>query len=183
MISLSSGSTGFSTPSDSMSPIVSAARAGVSAWRDAGHAKANVGSQSIAANHNDSTIDADIRLAPGPVARFGTLKMKGYERLRPARLAKIAGFPEGERYSPDELVTVAARLRRTGIFSSVSLTEADKLGPDNTLDVGLAVVEAKPRRIGAGVEIATLEGLTVSGYWLHRNLLGGAERWRVAISL
>ena len=159
--------------------IVSAARAGVSAWRDAGHAKADVGSQSITADHRNSTIDSDIRLAPGPVARFGTLTMKGYERLRPARLAKIAGFPEGERYSPEELAIVAARLRRTGIFSSVSLTEADKLGPDNTLDVELSVVEAKPRRIGAGVEIATLEGLTVSGYWLHRNLMGGGERLRV----
>lgn len=159
--------------------IVDAARAGVGAWRDAGHAKADVGSQQITANHNESTIDADINLAPGPLVHFGKMTSSGYDRLRPARLEKIAGFPEGKQYSPDELKLVATRLRRTGIFSSVNLTEADQLGPNDTLDVALTVVEAKPRRIGAGVELATLEGATLSGYWLHRNIRGGGERFRI----
>jgi translocation and assembly module TamA len=159
--------------------IVDAARTGVSSWKDAGHAKAEVGSQSITANHNESTIAADIALAPGPVVHFGKMTATGYDKLRPARLAKIAGFPEGEKYSPDELKLVSTRLRRTGIFNSVSLTEADKLGPGDTLDVALTVVEAKPRRIGAGVELATLEGATLSGYWMHRNLLGGGEKFRI----
>jgi translocation and assembly module TamA len=159
--------------------IIDAAREGVSAWRDIGHAKADVGKQSVTANHRENTLAAEIELAPGPVARFGELTMKGYNRLRPARLAKIAGFPEGEIYSPEELATVSTRLRRTGIFSSVSLTEADQLNPDNSLDVALAVVEAKTRRIGAGVEIATLEGITLSTYWLHRNLFGGGEGLRI----
>lgn len=159
--------------------IIDAARTGVSAWRDAGHAKADVGGQSVTANHNDSTIAADINLAPGPLVHFGKMTTSGYDRLRPARLEKIAGFPAGEKYSPEQLKLVATRLRRTGIFSSVSLTEADKLGPGDTLDVALTVVEAKLRRIGAGVELATLEGATISGYWLHRNIRGGGERFRV----
>jgi translocation and assembly module TamA len=39
--------------------------------------------------------------------------------------------------------------------------------------------ESKPRRFGFGLEMSTIEGLTVSSFWLHRNLLGGAERLRV----
>ena len=41
------------------------------------------------------------------------------------------------------------------------------------------VVEEKPRRYSFGAEIATQEGATLSGFWLHRNLLGGAERLRI----
>ena len=41
------------------------------------------------------------------------------------------------------------------------------------------VADNKPRRFGFGGELATIEGLTLSGYWLHRNILGGAERLRV----
>ena len=31
---------------------------------------------------------------------------------------------------------------------------------------------------GFGAEISSLDGAGVSGFWLHRNLFGGAERLR-----
>lgn len=158
--------------------IVKAATAAVEGWRDDGHAKARVAAQSLTAQHRDATLDARITLDPGPVLTFGKMQMQGYERMRPERIAAIAGFPAGKRYSPERLDEVRTRLRRTGIFSSVSLTEDEAIGPGNTLDTTLAVVEEKPRRFGFGAELSTTEGLNLSGYWLHRNLLGGGERLR-----
>lgn len=159
--------------------IVDAATAAVSAWRDEGHAKAKVATQSIVADHRAETIEANIRLEPGPLAYFGQLQMSGNQRLRSKRLAEIAGYPTGKRFTPDRLDEVRARLRRTGIFSSVALTEVETLRDGNLLDADLAVVEAKRRRLGFGAEISTSDGLTLSGYWLHRNLLGGGERFRL----
>ncbi|MFP1645295.1 autotransporter assembly complex protein TamA [Pontitalea aquivivens] len=159
--------------------IVAAATAGIDGWRRQGHAKARVAGQTITADHRAQTLDPAIALDPGPRVRFGTLRTSGYDRLDPRRLAKIAGFPTGEVFDPAKLDQVRARLRRTGIFSSVTLTEAEALSPGPVLDADLAVVEQKPRRIGFGGELSTLDGLTVSGYWLHRNLLGGGERFRI----
>ena len=159
--------------------IVQAATAGVSGWREDGHAKAQVASQSIVANHRSQDLAADIRLAPGPLVRFGTLNVSGNKRLRTKRLRQIAGFPTGKVYDPQELEKVQSRLRRTGIFSSVAVTEANTLNPDDSMNVDLAVVEQKPRKIGAGAELASDDGIGLSAYWLHRNLLGGGERFRI----
>ncbi|MFZ1725979.1 MAG: autotransporter assembly complex family protein [Albidovulum sp.] len=161
------------------SAIVDAATAGVEGWRNIGHAKAEVADQKIIADHRNATIDAEILLQPGPRVRFGHLNMQGYERMDPVRLARIAGFPTGEVFDPAKLEKVAKRLRRTGVFQSVAVQEAENLGPGDTLDVDLTVVEEKLHRYGIGAEISSSDGLNLSGYWLHRNLFGGAERLRV----
>lgn len=159
--------------------IAEAATEGVKTWREAGYAKAQVAGQSIVADHRAQTLAADIRLDSGPLSYFGTLHTSGNERLRTKRLAEIAGYPTGKRFSPERLEEVRARLRRTGIFSSATLTEADALRDGNLLDANLAVVEAKRRRMGFGAELSSLDGVTLSGYWLHRNLLGGGEKLRI----
>ncbi|UOA28632.1 autotransporter assembly complex family protein [Pseudosulfitobacter sp. DSM 107133] len=152
---------------------------GVAGWRNAGHAKVALSQQSVTANHAQNTLAVRLGLAPGPRVTFGRLVQTNDSAVRADRIARIAGFPEGAVFSPAELETVAKRLRRTGAFSSVSLTEAETLRNGNVLDVPLALVDAKPRRFGFGAEISSTEGLTLSSYWMHRNLLGGAERLRV----
>lgn len=159
--------------------IKDAARAGVSGWRDRGHAKADVGDTQIIADHPTRLLDSRIALAPGPVVRFGQMRVQGLDRLREDRLREMAGFPEGEVFDPDTLEAMRRRLRRSGVFSAITLDESDSLGPGNSMDIALTVVEQKPRRIGGGFEISTDDGAAVSGYWLHRNLWGGAERLRL----
>ena len=156
--------------------IVGAADAGAEAWRNAGHAKVRVGQQQVTANHTDATLDARIGFDPGPRVTFGRMAISGNERVRARRIDKIAGFPTGEVYDPEELEDVAERLRRTGAFRSVALTEAENLGPGATLDYRLVVVEEKRRRMSFGAEVSSLDGALVSAGWMHRNLLGGAER-------
>ncbi|NHB75962.1 autotransporter assembly complex protein TamA [Rhodobacter calidifons] len=148
----------------------------ISAWREAGHAKAFVGADRVLADHAARRIDADVGLTPGPRLRFGPLAIVGEQRMREARIRKIAGLPEGETFSETELRRAEARLRRTGIFSSVALTEDDRITAPDLLGITASVVEQKPRRYALGVEVASLDGLSLSASWLHRNLLGGGER-------
>jgi translocation and assembly module TamA len=155
---------------------IAAAGAGIDGWRAQGHAKARIAGQDLVADHNRATLSADIQIAPGPVLRFGRLEVRGQERMRENRIRKIAGLPEGERYDPEELDRAGARLRRTGVFQSVSLVEDDAITAPDILGITANVVEQKPRRYSLGAEIASLDGLMLSGKWLHRNLMGGAER-------
>ncbi len=155
-----------------------AATAAVDQWRAAGHALARVQDQRITADHRSARLDADLRIAPGPALRFAPLVVAEAGRSNPDRLRRIAGLPAGAGFSPQAIATAAARLRATGAFSSVTLQEAQQANADGTLDVTASVIDAPLRRIGAGAEIATDEGLRLTGFWLHRNLFGGAERLR-----
>ncbi len=153
--------------------------AGIDGWRAAGHAKAAASGQEVTADHLAHSISARFALTPGPRLRFGTLTITGNDTVREARIRAIAGFPSGQQFDPAALERAAKRLRATGTFKSVTLVEAETIGPGDTLGVSLTLVEQPPRRLGFGAELASLDGLTLSGFWLHRNLLGGAESLRL----
>ncbi len=157
--------------------IADAANAGVDGWRALGHAKASLAGETIVADHALRTLDSLILLAPGPKLRFGKLTISGQERTRTDRMNEIAGFPSGEVFDPDTLEEVSDRLRRTGVFQSVAVEEAEAPNPDGTLDIAISVVEEAPRRFGFGAEVSSSDGLELSAYWMHRNLFGGAERF------
>lgn len=171
---------GFAAGLPAESGLVSAASdAAILAWRNAGHAKAKVGSELVVADHRSSLLDVDLGLSIGPKLRFGTLDVVGAADMRENRIRKIAGLPEGETFSETELLRAEDRLRRTGIFSSVTLVEDDRATAPDLLGVTATVVEQKPRRYSVGAEIASLDGLSLEGSWLHRNLMGGGERLKI----
>jgi translocation and assembly module TamA len=155
-----------------------ATSAGVDGWRALGHAKAAVADQQIRANHAAQRLDATITLAPGPRLRFGALEMEGTSAVRAERIRAIAGLPTGTVYSPDEVRRATTRLRRSGAFTSVVLQEADVPNSDGSLDLTAQVVDQRPRRFGVGGEISSLDGVALSGFWMHRNLTGAADRLR-----
>ncbi|MBL4915699.1 autotransporter assembly complex protein TamA [Szabonella alba] len=159
--------------------IRDAAEAAVDGWRNVGHAKARVSGQDLIADHPKARLSADLTLAAGPRLRFGPLQVEGAERMDLRRLKRIAGLPEGETYDPEELEDAANRLRRSGVFRSVTLVEDETVTAPDILGITAQVVEEKTRRYSYGLEIASSEGAKISGYWLHRNLLRGGERLRV----
>ncbi|MQY42230.1 BamA/TamA family outer membrane protein [Epibacterium sp. SM1969] len=153
-----------------------AATAGISAWRDAGHAKARIQQQNISANHRTNQLSADIRIAPGAELKLGRLLIEGQSDVRPDAIQRIAGFPTGETFHPDLISKSAERLRRTGAFASVALREAENANPNDTLDVTAAISDLPKRRLTFGTELSSSDGVELSASWIHRNLFGGAER-------
>lgn len=159
--------------------ISDAAQAGVDGWRNLGYAKARVTDQNIVADHPAQALDSLILLDSGPKLRFGELHLVGNTRVTQTALARIAGFPTGKPFNPKMLDRLVNRTLQTGAFSSAVLTEAERPNADGTLDVTLTVAEQKRHRIGYGAEIASLDGATVTAYWIDRNVFGGAERLRI----
>jgi translocation and assembly module TamA len=159
--------------------IGAAAAASVDQWRAQGHALARVASQQITARHAQAQLDVAIGLDPGPQLRFGPLVVTGNNAVRADRIRAIAGVPQGAVYSPQAVTQAESRLRRTGSFRSAALSLADQADPDGTITLRAQLDEAAPRRFGFGAEIGSVDGIEVSGFWLHRNLLGGAERLRI----
>jgi translocation and assembly module TamA len=158
--------------------IKEASDAAIEGWRVQSHAKAGIASQKVVADHRSASLDVAIAINPGPPVRFGKLITRGNRNVRNTRVLEIAGLPNGAPFSPDVLAKVGKRLRRSGAFRSVAIAESEALGPGDTLDITATLVEERPRRFGFGAEISTFEGGRLNGYWMHRNLLGGAERLR-----
>lgn len=171
--------TGFAAGKRAKSGEIGAAKdAAIDAWRLASHPKAALSSQSIVADHNTKTLDAALGIAPGPKAKFGQLNFAGTKRVTAKRLGEITGDITGKSFHPDTLETVATRLRRTGAFRSVAISEAESLNADDSLDITATVTDAIPRRFGFGAQINSLEGGTLSTYLMHRNISGNADRLR-----
>lgn len=165
----------FGAPAKS-TVILDTATAVISRWRDLGHAKAKMADQSLIANHSTNQLSAQMRVETGPVLRFGPMTVNGTQSMKLERVQAIAGLPVGAQFSPTELERAATRLRRTGAFRSVSMVEADQILPPDSLGITANLVEEKVRRYQLTGEIASQDGLSLSGQWMHRNLLGGAER-------
>lgn len=154
------------------------ATAAIGAWREVGYATATVASQQITARGSEAILDVRVRIEPGRIVQFGTLVPRGQERMRLERILAIAGLPEGETFSPETLERVEGRLQDTGVFSAIALQEGE-VGPDGVMNIDATLVESDPRRFGFGAELSTDDGASLSAYWLHRNLFGGAERLRI----
>ena len=156
--------------------IRATAEAAVTGWRRLGYAKAEVSDQSITADHRVDTVDSDLRLAPGRQLRYGTIAVRGADRVREDRILFMSGLRPGSTFNPEELQDAANRIRRSGAFRSVAVVEAEEANPDGTIDIALQVAEERLRRYGVGFEYSTVEGWGLDAFWLHRNLFGGAER-------
>ncbi|WP_281985230.1 autotransporter assembly complex protein TamA [Thalassorhabdomicrobium marinisediminis] len=157
--------------------ISDAASAAVNGWRNDGRPLAEPGERSITARHSDQKLDATVIIEPGPVLSFGNVTVEGNEAVRSERIRAIAGIDHGI-YDPEVIARAEANLRRTQTFASATVIEGET--PEGeTLPLTIAVVEQPPRRIGFGAEFSSIKGLTLSSFWLHRNLFGGAERFRI----
>ncbi|MBA3517733.1 MAG: outer membrane protein assembly factor, partial [Rhizobiales bacterium] len=155
----------------------------VEVWRQRGHPKAKVASREIVADHRTRTVDVTLVVDPGPEAQLGTVQVTGTERVDPEFARRMTGTAPGEPYDPDTIRRARDRLQRLGVFSSVSIAEADLVGADGLLPITFNISERKRRLIGGGASYSTLEGASLEAYWMHRNLFGRAESLRFDASV
>lgn len=155
----------------------------VEAWRQRGHPHAKVVTRDVVADHRTLTVDVTLIVDPGPVARFGLVEVTGTERVDPEYARWMTGIEPGEEYDPDTLKRARKRLQDIGVFASVSIVEGDSVGDDGLLPVTFNLTERKRHLIGGGVSYSTIDGATLEGYWMHRNLFGHAESLRFDASV
>ncbi len=159
--------------------ILRAEQLALEAWRQQGHAKAEIVSREVVADHATNTVDALITVNPGPRAAFGPVRVTGTTAMNPEFVAQQTGLVVGQEYDPDELERAQKRLDRLEVFRAARLQAADSIGADGLLPYDLIVEELPGRRFGVGATYSTVDGLGLEGYHLWRNLFGQAERLRL----
>ncbi|WP_288429291.1 autotransporter assembly complex family protein [uncultured Agrobacterium sp.] len=131
------------------------------------------------ANHANNTVDLTMAAEGGPVAPLGEVAVKGQRTVDQDFIRKYSRLNGGEPYSPEKLRKASDRLRKLGVFSSITIKEASALAPNGTIPLTIEVSEGKHRYFGLGAQYSTTEGAGLQGYWGHRNLFGKAESLRI----
>ena len=159
--------------------ILKAAEKVVADLKTLGHPLATLTARDVVANHGKRTVDVTIGAKSGPIAPIGSVSVTGTKSVDPNFVARYSRVKPGDSYSPEQLTKAGERLRELGVFSSVTLKEADALAPDGSLPVTIEVSEGKQRYFGVGANVSSIDGFGIEGYWGHRNLFGQAEQLRI----
>ena len=159
--------------------IIKAGDRMVADFRSQGRPLAKIVKRDVIADHHTHTVDVTLRIDSGPVAPIGAVAITGQKSVDPDFIRRYSRLNEGKPYSPEDLRKASDRLRRLGVFSSVTIREADKLAPNGTIPMTIEVSEGKRRYFGFGAQYSTLDGFGLQGYWGHRNLFGQAESLRI----
>jgi translocation and assembly module TamA len=175
---------GFESGQRANAGAVNAASAlAVEQWRQLARAKAREADREIIADHTTNRLDATLTMDPGPYVRFGRVSVESRGRTDPAFVAYMVDIQEGDSFDPDEVDAARQRLARLGIFSSIRIEEAETLGANGSMPLTVRVQDRRPRTIGFGGTLSTIDGVGVQAYWMHRNLFGRAERLRFDASI
>jgi translocation and assembly module TamA len=158
--------------------VLEAERLSVEAWRQQGHAKAEVIERRVEAAHNSDTLDATLVVEPGQRAVYGTTSVQGTDRMDPAFVAYMADLPVGQEFDPDDIKRANTRLAKLDVFRAQRIEEGAAISADGQLPISVIVQERLPHRFGIGGSYSTLDGAGIEAYWVHRNLFGKAERLR-----
>lgn len=159
--------------------VLRAERLAVEAWRQQGHAKAEIADRRVEALHDSNQIDAGITVDPGRRAVYGPVDVQSTERMDPAFVAWMTGLRQGEEYDPDDIERAGTRIARMDVFRAARFQEADMIDANGMLPITMIVQERLPRRFGVGGSYSTIDGLGLETFWLHRNLFGRAEQLRL----
>lgn len=159
--------------------IIKAGEKIVEDLKEEGRPLAKLVERSVVADHATNTVDVTIAAEGGPVAPVGTVTVNGTKTVDPTFVADYSRLNGGKPYSPEALRKASDRLRQLGVFSSITIKQANELAPDGTIPMTIEVSEGKQRYFGAGAQYSTTDGFGLQGYWGHRNLFGRAESLRL----
>ena len=102
--------------------------------------------------------------------RIGRITVEGTDRLKPSYVQHRFGVLQGQVYDPVKLDRVFQDEMKTGLFRALRINPQPQ--PDGTLNLGLAVQEAKAREVGFSLGYGTYDGPIVGFEARDRNLFG-----------
>lgn len=133
-----------------------------------GHFRAEV--RAIAGSGRGGRIPVTLAARPGPVLRFGEVRVSGTTRLKPAYVQNRFLALRGETYSPVRLDEVFAAEMRTGLFEILRVNPEAQ--PDGTLRLDVTVREARAREFGVSGGFSSYDGPLFGVEFRERNLFG-----------
>jgi translocation and assembly module TamA len=156
--------------------------------RNQGHPFPGVQERNVTADHATHSVDVTWRVAPGPFARFGPVRVQGLDKVEEEHVRGYLPWDRGEAFSSRKLENASQELFATGLFSRVEVEPARPAGTANAtvidaLPVRVGLSERSHRTVKAGLRYETDTGPGVNLGWEHRNFLGQGETLRAVLDV
>ncbi len=172
-------SIGFKPGERAFSRVINQASAlSIERWRELSYAKAREADREVIADHARDLLDVTLTLDPGRAARYGDIRTTGSRRTDPDFILYMSGLKPGEPFDPDDIDAAQTRLTSLQVFRSLRFVEGEEIAPDGTLPIDIIVEDRRPRTVGVGATLSTIDGVGVTAFWVHRNLFGRGEQLR-----
>ena len=134
-----------------------------------GFATAKIGDQDIVIDHETRSALLKLPVDPGPVARFGEIRVTGQPPLGARHVADIARFKRGDRFKQSDADDLRRALVATGLVSTVEVKVTPVSGAQ-IVDLDVHLEPAPMRTIAGELGYGTGEGARAEVSWQHRNL-------------
>jgi translocation and assembly module TamA len=149
--------------------------------RSQGYALAGLGQRRAVVDHGADAMDLTLALRPGPLVRFGDIRIEGLASVEEEAVRRRLPWQPGEVITAEQLAAGRQALFDSGLFSSVVVDLGTEPGPDGRLPVAVELNERRHRSVGLGVRYRTDEGLGGTASFEHRNLFGQGERLTIEL--
>lgn len=144
--------------------------------KKSGYALAAIAKRECIANTEKHSLAVTLHVEPGPQLHFGPSTIVGAETVLPETINKYIIWKEGSPYSPQDIESTQQHLEKTGLFSSVIITEEQGNITNNQLPLTINLQESKHRSVGAGIAYTTAYGPGVKAQWENKNLRGLGDK-------
>lgn len=133
-----------------------------------GFALAELGDREITINHETNSARLVQPVDPGPIARFGTIRVAGRPALGAGHVARIARFEPGDVFEQSKVDDLRRALVATGLVSAVDV-EVVPTEDRQAVDIAVSLEPAPMRTIAGELGYGTGEGARLEASWQHRN--------------
>jgi translocation and assembly module TamA len=133
-----------------------------------GFASAQIGEQIVEINHQTHLATLVLPVTPGPVARFGTIRVSGRPPFSARHLATIARFKPGDPFKRSEVDDLRRALINTSLVSQADIQLVPVDG-GRTVDLAVRLEPAPSHTIAGELGYGTGEGARLEASWTDRN--------------
>jgi translocation and assembly module TamA len=133
-----------------------------------GFASATLGEQDIEVNHQTHLASLVLPVNPGPIARFGAIRVSGRPPFSSRHVATIARFKSGDPFRRSKLDDLRRALIATTLVANADIQVVPVQG-GRTVDVNVRLEPAPSHTIAGELGYGTGQGVRAAASWTDRN--------------
>ena len=150
--------------------VIAAGLALQTALGEQGFAEARLGEQQIEVDHITHLATLVLPVTPGPVARFGAIRVSGKPPFSARHVWTIARFKPGEPFQRSKIDDLRRALISTSLVSVVEIRTVPANG-GRTVDLAVRLEPAPSHTIAGELGYGTGQGARLEASWTNRNFL------------
>jgi len=152
------------------SDVIAAGVSLTTALGEQGYAGAKLGEQDIEVNHLTHLATLSLPVTPGPVARFGSIRVSGRPPFSSKHVALIARFKRGDAFQRSKVDDLRRALVATTLIANADIQVVPVEG-GRIVDLAVRLEPAPQHTIAGELGYGTAQGARLEASWTDRNFL------------